>query len=141
MIESGAAEPRRHVLVVGSGNAETVLDLESELIIGQKHNVRRVELYGGSGVNYALRLAYYDGTRVLPVLSIGQDGIGRSIQEELLRAMGTDHVRSLAGDFVAEPDLLCVGLSTPQSTVVTAKEQRTIFREAMRGAEHFGLLQ
>jgi sugar/nucleoside kinase (ribokinase family) len=34
--------------------------------------------------------------------------------------------------------MLCIGLTTPQSTVVTANEQRTIFREAMRGAEHFG---
>lgn len=139
MTEVGAVESRRDVLVVGSGNAETVLDLGSELVIGQKHNVKRVELYGGSGVNYALRLAHYDGTRVLPILSIGQDGIGRSIQQELLRAMDADRVRTPASDFVANPDLLCMGLTTPQSTVITANEQRTIFREAMRGAEHFGV--
>lgn len=137
MIEPGAAVTKRDILVVGSGNAETVLDLRSDLVIGQKHDVKRVELYGGSGVNYALRLAHYDGTHVLPILSIGQDGIGKSIQQELLLAMNADRVRTPASDFVASPDLLCIGLTTPQSTVVTASEQRTIFREAMRGAEHF----
>jgi sugar/nucleoside kinase (ribokinase family) len=132
--------PRQDILIVGSGNAETVLDLGAELVIGRKHDVQRVELYGGSGVNYALRLTHYDGTRVLPILSIGQDGIGRSIQQELLRAMNADRVRSPVSDFVANPDMLCIGLTTPQSTVITANEQRTIFREAMRGAEHFGIL-
>ena len=130
-------EPTPNILVVGSGNAETVLDLGDDLVIGQKHDVKRVELYGGSGVNYALRLAHYDGTRVLPILSIGQDAIGRSIQQELLQAMDAGRVRTPASDFMAHPDLLCIGLTTPQSTVVTANEQRTIFREAMRGAEHF----
>jgi sugar/nucleoside kinase (ribokinase family) len=138
MTELEARAPKRDILIVGSGNAETVLDLGSELVIGQKHNVKRVELYGGSGVNYALRLAHYDGTRVLPILSIGQDGIGKSIQQELLLTMGTGLGHTPASDFVAQPDLLCIGLTTPQSTVVTANEQRTIFREAMRGAEHFG---
>jgi sugar/nucleoside kinase (ribokinase family) len=137
MVEAGVVEPGPEILVVGSGNAETVLDLESELVIGQKHDVRRVELYGGSGVNYALRLTRYDGTRVLPILSIGQDGIGRSIQQELLQAMGADRVRTPVSEFVAHPDLLCIGLTTPQSTVITANERHTIFREAMRGAEHF----
>jgi hypothetical protein len=33
--------------------------------------------------------------------------------------------------------MLCIGLTTPQSTVLTAKGERTIFRETMRGAEHF----
>ena len=133
----GVVEPRRDILVVGSGNAETVLDLGADLVIGQKHDVKRVELYGGSGVNYALRLTHYDGTRVLPILSIGQDGIGRGIQQALLQAMDADRVRTPVSDFVANPDLLCIGLTTPQSTVITANEQRTIFREAMRGAEHF----
>ena len=121
MIKSRGMEPGRDILVVGSGNAETVLDLQSDLVIGQKHDVKRVELYGGSGVNYTLRLAHYDGTRVLPILSIGQDGIGKSIQQELLQAMDAQRVRTPASDFVAHPDLLCIGLTTPQSTVVTAK--------------------
>jgi sugar/nucleoside kinase (ribokinase family) len=137
MMEPGRVEHARDILVVGSGNAETVLDLGDELVIGQKHNVKRVELYGGSGVNYTLRLTHYDGTRVLPILSIGYDAIGRSIQQELLQAMDADCARTPASEFVADPDLLCIGLTTPQSTVITTNEQRTIFREAMRGAEHF----
>jgi sugar/nucleoside kinase (ribokinase family) len=136
-VQPARGEPLRDILVVGSGNAETVLDLGDELVIGQKHDVKRVELYGGSGVNYTLRLTHYDGTRVLPILSIGQDAIGRSIRQELLQAMDAGHARTPASDFVADPDLLCIGLTTPQSTVITTNEQRTIFREVMRGAEHF----
>jgi sugar/nucleoside kinase (ribokinase family) len=137
MEQTGISNGRRDILVVGSGNAETVLDLEHDLVIGQKHDVKRLELYGGSGVNYALRLTHYDGTCVLPILSIGQDAIGRSIQQALLHAMHADRARTAAGDFVGSPDWLCIGLITPQSTVVTANGQRTIFRETMRGAEHF----
>jgi hypothetical protein len=51
--------------------------------------------------------------------------------------MDADRVRTPASEFVASPEMLCIGLTTPQSTVVTANGERTIFREAMRGAEHF----
>ena len=129
------------VLVVGSGNAETVLDLNSDLVQGQKHNVKRVELFGGSGVNYTLRLLQYDGTWVLPILSIGEDVIGKSIQQAVLDAMAHTHTDPEAGlgvsGFCADSDFLCRGLITPQSTVITVKDLRTIFREEMRGAEHF----
>lgn len=131
------------ILVIGSGNAETVLDLDSDLVLGQKHNVKRVELYGGSGVNYALRLLRHGGTRVLPILSVGTDAIGVNIRNALLDTMastmtqGEEEARIHLFDFVASPDFFCQGLTTPQSTVITVKERRTIFREEMRGAEHF----
>jgi sugar/nucleoside kinase (ribokinase family) len=134
---------KQDILVVGSGNAETVLDLNTELVLGQKHNVKRVELYGGSGVNYALRLTRYDGTRVLPILSIGADVIGISIRNALLDAMAStigqevEEARIKVFDFVADTDFFCQGLTTPQSTVVTVQDKHTIFREEMRGAEHF----
>jgi sugar/nucleoside kinase (ribokinase family) len=139
----GCVNDSRDILVVGSGNAETVLDLNTELVLGQKHNVKRVELYGGSGVNYALRLTRYDGTRVLPILSIGADAIGISIRNALLDAMAStlgqevEEARIKVFDFVADPDFFCQGLATPRSTIVTVQDKRTIFREEMRGAEHF----
>ena len=150
----GDVNHKRDILVIGSGNAETVLDLQSDLVIGQKHNVRRAELYGGSGVNYTLRLTKYDGTRVLPILSIGADPIGINIRNALLDAMAST-MPSLAGpgkaggqedeearisvfDFVAGTDFFCQGLTTPQSTIITVQDQRTILREEMQGAERFG---
>ena len=131
---------KRDILVIGSGNAETVLDLDSDLVLGQKHNVKRVELYGGSGINYTLRLARYDGTRVLPILSIGADAIGRNIQDALLQAMlkytGADAHSNLAS-FVHSSGFLCPDLVTPQSTVVTVQDKHTIFREEIKGADRF----
>jgi sugar/nucleoside kinase (ribokinase family) len=138
MVKVGVAGSGREILVVGSGNAETVLDLKGDLVIGHKHNVERGEFYGGSGVNYALRLARYDGTSVLPILSIGTDPIGGTIQEKLKGAIGAGNASAAVRAFVDQPGLLCEGLKTPQSTIVTANEQRTIFREKMQGADKFG---
>jgi len=141
--ERGDVNHKQDILVIGSGNAETVLDLNSDLVLGQKHNVKRVELYGGSGVNYALRLTRYDGTRVLPILSISADAIGRSIQGALLQAGASRGERTAedasadVSDFVSGPGFLCPGLVTAQSTVVTGQDKHTIFREEMRGAQHF----
>jgi sugar/nucleoside kinase (ribokinase family) len=127
----------RAVLVVGSGNAETVLDLNSDLIMGRKHNVKRLELFGGSGVNYTLRLSTYDGTPVLPILSIGEDDIGASIQRIILQAMDTQPPCPAVRAFAASPDFLCQGLATSQSTIVNVNRVHTIFREEASGAEHF----
>jgi sugar/nucleoside kinase (ribokinase family) len=126
------------VLVVGSGNAETVLDLNSDLIMGRKHNVKRLELFGGSGVNYTLRLSTYDGTQVLPILSVGEDDIGTSIQRTILQALDAQPPCAAVHEFAASPDFLCKGLTTAQSTIVNVHQVHTIFREEARGAEHFG---
>ncbi len=126
------------VLMVGSGNAETILDLDRDLVIGAKHDVIRKELFGGSGVNYTFRMASYDpAVQILPILSVGNDRLGQSIRSGILQVMNAEHVsRSVLG-FVDSDEFFCPGIDTPQSTVVTTAESRTIFREEAGDADHF----
>lgn len=129
---------RSAALIVGSGNGETILDLRGDLVIGAKHDVARAELLGGSGVNYALRMARYDpAMRILPILSIGKDRTGERIREEILNAIETERMPHSLLDFVRSDSFFCPGIETAQSTVLTTAQSRTIFRKEQENAEPF----
>jgi sugar/nucleoside kinase (ribokinase family) len=121
---------RSAILVIGSGNAETILDLDRDLVIGAKHDVIREELFGGSGVNYMLRMTHYDpAVQILPILSIGAGRIGQNIRQAILKAMDAEHVSHGILDYINSEGFFCPGITTPQSTVLTTARARTILRE------------
>jgi sugar/nucleoside kinase (ribokinase family) len=121
------------ILVIGSGVGEKVLQLDTEIRIGSKQTVKdRQELYGGSGVNYTLRL----GCRkynVLPILSIGPDWTGRNIQRKIEKLSSHKQV----SQFVTSEEFLCDGLSTTESIVIVSGENRTILSGELAGFELF----
>ena len=122
------------VLVIGSGTAEKVLQIEgSEVNLGLKHQVRLTEeLYGGSGVDYSLRLESLE-YNTIPILSIGNDWRGKNIQKEISRIAKHKQVIQ----FVTSQDFLCNKISTQQSTIIVANGMRSTFGEDLIGAEHF----
>ncbi len=124
------------ILVVGSGVAENVLVLTSPVRFGQKHLVHRHALLGGSGLNYTLRLVH-TGHAVLPVLSIGDDYHGHEIQKAVTAAMQANIGDSAVLPYIKSSDFVCHSFTTPQSTILVAHDQRTIFTEKLHGLEHF----
>ncbi len=62
---------KKRIVTVGSGTVEYVLKYSGEKIeLGSKHATELTLLYGGSGVNYAMRLLTA-GDDALPILAIG----------------------------------------------------------------------
>ena len=124
------------VLAIGSGVCENLLVLNGELQLGAKHMVVVKRLFGGIGVNYTLRLISA-GIPVFPVVSMGCDGLGKTIQKFL-----ASEVRAKIGidpyiEYITDNDFLCPDLETSTSTVIVDRSRRTIFTEGLSGAEHF----
>lgn len=126
----------KSVLTIGSGVSENLLVVKGELLLGSKHVVEAKHLFGGSGVNYTLRLNS-TGVPVLPVLSMGHDRAGRAIQEFL-----TNETREKVGiepyiSYIADDDFLCRELVTSTSTIIVDGDSRTVFTENLQGAKNF----
>jgi sugar/nucleoside kinase (ribokinase family) len=116
------------ILIVGSGNAEYVLELSGKLVPDQKHSVKYHELFGGSGVNYALRLLKA-GLPVFPVLSIGNDFLGNNIRDEVLSNAKICGLCSPFPEFIASDDYMAPNIATPRATILVENQRRTIFSE------------
>lgn len=124
------------ILVVGSGTAENVSTMESDIQAGSKYIADRYELYGGNGLNHAFRLVTA-GHPVLPVLSIGADRMGRQIQRDIAAVTRKKIKNKYIIDFIESGGLLCMGIQTPQSTIIVSKGERTIFSENIKGIQSF----
>ena len=127
------------IICVGSGSAEEILKLEDELVIGEKHTVLLEELFGGSGVNYTLRLINA-GFDVLPILAVGQDGIGRSIREQIFKAFKASQSSPIVSSFMKEDDgreFFDPNIKTSSTTIVVHNARRTIFTQKLRNVEYF----
>ena len=121
------------ILVVGSGGGEKVLQLGTDPHIGSKQSVsERKELFGGSGANYTIRLGH-SGYPVLPILSVGDDWTGRSIQNEIVKLATHEQVSR----FVASDEFRCKGLSTTESIVIVSGGKRTILSGELTGFDFF----
>lgn len=121
------------ILIVGSGVGEKVLQLDAEPRLGRKQTLSKYkELYGGSGVNYTLRLGHA-GYHVLPILSIGNDTTGGAIKKKINDIIKHEQITK----FVSSDGFHCDKLSTPQSTVLVAGGLRTIFTGKLTGFEFF----
>jgi hypothetical protein len=124
------------ILVVGSGNAEFIINLETEFVLDRKYAVNYVDLLGGSGVNYSLRFLDV-GIPVFPVLSIGKDGFGEKIRERIFNASQTALHSGKNLSFIASDKFFSEKISTPRTTIIVEKDQRTVFAEMVRDCESF----
>jgi sugar/nucleoside kinase (ribokinase family) len=124
------------ILVVGSGNAEHVLQLDTDLQLGRKHIVTYHEFIGGSGVNYSMRLIGA-GYPVFPILSIGKDRLGRAIKQEIVSAAKKARLPEKSLGFIDSDEFLAPNIKTPLSTIAVDRMQRTIFSSQIDGGTCF----
>lgn len=130
------AEKTVPIVVFGSGNSEHVLYHEGDLELGFKYPVKSIELFGGGGVNYTLRLLAA-GHEVFPILSIGKDRIGYAIQQKLLTTARKAQVSTIVYDFINQEDFFVPGIKTAHATVLVHGNRRTIFSQELYGAENY----
>lgn len=128
------------ILTVGGGNAETVLDVSGDIVLGNKHIAEVKDLIGGSSVNHSKRLLFA-GYDVLPILAIGDDEIGRRIQKELLCAAKAHKASDKVTDYINQNEGSCDfvdnNIRTPGATIVVQGKARTIFTQKLKYGEHF----
>ncbi len=113
----------QNIVVVGGANIEYIITSETEIIPGAKNSVEIKEQYGGSGVNYTLRLLH-TGESVYPLLYVGNDHAGRQIQREIACAVTTDNPKIRY--FIEEPSFFIPSVDTPKSTIIVEGSHRTI---------------
>lgn len=118
------------VLTAGSGNGENIIKLDCEFECNQKYTGEYFHFVGGSGVNYAQRLAAA-GVDVVPVLPVGEDAIGKKIREMILRHLvqgNQDH--GFGKVYVSSDQFFMDGVTTSFSTIIIDKNQtRTCFSQ------------
>jgi len=112
-----------NIVVVGGANLEYIITSEHEIIKGEKNSVTIEEYYGGSGVNYTLRLLH-TGEPVYPVLFLGDDHAGHQIQEEIAAALTAESIEIRY--FIEERGFFIQSVDTPKSTIIVEGAQRTI---------------
>ncbi len=111
------------IVVIGGANLEYIITSETKIIQGSKNSVNIEELYGGSGVNYTLRLLHA-GERVYPILFVGDDHAGHQIQEEVSSALRADD--SNIYHFIHEKEFFVTNVQTTKSTIIVEDIHRTI---------------
>lgn len=125
-----------YILVVGGGNGEYLLELLDTFEIGQKNLVKSQRLIGGGGVNYTLRLLNM-GYPVFPILPLGDDELGKSIQQVLIGESQNFLKNPEVSSYLASPWFLDPNIRTQLSTIVIRGDSRTIFTEQPQGVETF----
>ncbi len=123
------------IAVIGGANIEYIVKSKSDIVKGSKNLVDIEELYGGSGLNYALRLLAY-GASVYPLVYIGDDSCGRNIQKTLLKYCDP---LSLVHKFISSENFFIKELTTIRSIIVTHGQHRTILTEDKNNQNFFFL--
>ena len=113
----------KHILLIGGANIEYIHKSKNDIRQGSKNFVEIEELFGGSGVNYALRLLTY-GEVVFPILFMGDDSTGRQIHDALL-----PFAQNANRTFFDEDTFFVPTLTTPRSTIIVEGIHRTILSE------------
>jgi len=124
------------IITIGSANAETIFKCEEDVILGTKHNSELENLYGGSGVNFAMRLLSA-GRLAIPILPIGNDEVGRSILEAIRNAVETIKIPGPIINFLNNSRFFNSNIKTPTSGILISGSKRTIFKQNLEGAEYF----
>ena len=124
------------VLTIGSANAETIFKCGEDIILGNKHNSEMVNLYGGSGVNFAMRLLA-GGDLAIPVLPVGDDDVGRKIIEAIRNTAEDTKTPKPIINFLGTDKYLHKGIKTPTSGILISGAKRTIFKQNLEGQEYF----
>jgi sugar/nucleoside kinase (ribokinase family) len=111
------------IVVIGGANIEYIITSDQPIEYGAKNSVEIEELYGGSGVNYTLRLLNAD-KRVYPILFIGDDHAGRQIQREV--AYAASKLDEKIHRFITQKTFFVPEVATPRSTIIIEGSRRTI---------------
>lgn len=114
---------KRNIVVIGGANLETIIRSESEIDYGGKNSVDMEELYGGSGVNYTLRLLH-TGESVYPILFAGDDHAGHQIQQAVSDAILRQEPELRY--FIEDKEFFVPEIKTPRSTIIIEGSRRTI---------------
>jgi len=112
------------IVIIGGANKEYIIKSESDIIHGEKNPVDMEEHYGGSGINYTLRLLH-TGFNVFPILSIGDDYIGHEIKQLLLSSSKS----KISNNFINQNSFTIKDLPTPKSTIIVEGIHRTILTQ------------
>ncbi len=115
------------ILVFGGGNSETLLIADGPVTIGQKNAVRTASAFGGSGVNCSVRLLSMNAP-AMPLLSIGDDGIGHEIQAFVEKVATAANAGDTVLAYLRSPHFFTPGVSTAQSAVLVHAGTRTILK-------------
>lgn len=111
------------IVVIGGANIEYIITSDHPIEYGAKNSVDIEELYGGSGVNYTLRLLHADKT-VYPILFIGDDHAGHQIQREIAHALPAKDEE--LEHFITQNAFFVPDVVTPRSTIIIEGSRRTI---------------
>ena len=118
------------VIIIGSGNVEYILEYDGEIQPGRKHIVKAYDFFGGSCLNYSLRLIN-TGKNVFPIPFLGNDYFGYDIQKKLVTIMIKNNLNKKVIDFVKSEDFLIPNFQTPKSTIIVHEGGRTIFSQGL----------
>ncbi len=131
---------KKQILTIGSGTVEYVLKHSGDqLELGSKHTADITTLYGGSGLNYAMRLLAA-GDDAFPILAIGHDEAAQKMQDTLLSACKNRGGSPKVERFIhpADPAAFFDPQIKTSSTVVIAHGmQRTLFTQTLQHGLHF----
>lgn len=114
---------KENIIVIGGANIEYIVKSETDIIQGSKNYVEIEELYGGSGLNYTLRLLK-SGKSVIPLLYVGEDSIGIDIQKHLLKYCDKESIK-----FIDNDTFFVKGIKTLRSVIVVEGVHRTILAQ------------
>ncbi|MFQ5587229.1 MAG: carbohydrate kinase family protein [Nitrospiria bacterium] len=130
---TSSSPARKRILTIGSGTVEYVLKPGGDHIEwGGKHTADITTLYGGSGVNYAMRLLSA-GLDAFPILAIGHDEAALKIQQTLLSASEKGGGSPAVARFLQPDDpttLFNPDIRTSHTVIFAHGAQRTLFTQA-----------
>ena len=128
------------ILTVGSGTVEIVLRPRGgEIEWGRKHTADFSMLYGGSGLNYSMRLLCA-GYEAFPILAIGKDEHGLKIQSALLAEIEKRKDLERSKRFIGtkgNPSFFDPDIKTSSTVIVVHGAQRTLFTQALQNGHRF----
>ncbi|HIP03156.1 MAG TPA: carbohydrate kinase family protein [Campylobacterales bacterium] len=114
-----------NIAVIGGANIEYIVKSKTDIVQGSKNFVDIEELFGGGGLNYALRLMS-TGISVCPLLYIGDDNIGHGIQKTLIFHCEKN---SPTHAHVTRDGFFVNGLNTIRSMIIVEGQHRTILAQ------------
>jgi sugar/nucleoside kinase (ribokinase family) len=128
-------EHPQYILVIGSAYKEHILQLDNEMLPGEKNIIECHDLLGGSGIDYTLRLINA-GFLTIPILSVGNDKLGHEIRNEIISSAKMAKLPSQIIEFVDSRDFFVVN-TTSRSFILVEKEKRTTLIERARRDAQF----
>lgn len=114
-----------NIAVIGGANIEYIVKSKTDIVQGSKNFVDIEELFGGGGLNYALRLMG-TGISVCPLLYLGNDNIGHNIQKSLIDNCLSN---SSTYTYVSRDNFFINGLNTIRSVIIVEGQHRTILAQ------------